>query len=355
MQKTAVIAVIAQKGGVGKTTATVSLATAAAMAGMTTLVIDVDPQASACKWSDRRKQWPYFRGGDFKNLHSMALALQKPEDPLTEYLASHLAPETKALINQYDQSEAPSQALRQAILAELNTAMEDPALYDEKRCAHVKMRKETKDLLKKNPEGEGRVLFNGFLLEDAYPQEFAKRRKVLPDVHVIDAQSARLSKTIEKATEQGFDCIIIDTPPHNAQAALDAAKVADLVMIPTKPQIMDLETIPNTKELLAHAGNPPVFALLTSVPTQGDRHDQAAGFLSARSIAIPVCETTIGHRAAFGDSAAMGLTPLDLDLALHQKAAEEILNVFKYTIQTLKTIKAEGASHEHQTKSRRTG
>ena len=48
------IAIIAQKGGSGKTTLALTLAVAAEQVGRTPVVLDVDPQASSCRWGDRR-------------------------------------------------------------------------------------------------------------------------------------------------------------------------------------------------------------------------------------------------------------------------------------------------------------
>ncbi len=50
------VAVISQKGGAGKTTLTLHLAAAAEAAKLSTVVIDLDPQASSADWKDSRKQ-----------------------------------------------------------------------------------------------------------------------------------------------------------------------------------------------------------------------------------------------------------------------------------------------------------
>jgi chromosome partitioning protein len=52
------IAVVAQKGGAGKTTLAINLAAAAERAGEVALIIDTDPQASACEWASWRKGDP---------------------------------------------------------------------------------------------------------------------------------------------------------------------------------------------------------------------------------------------------------------------------------------------------------
>jgi chromosome partitioning protein len=48
------IAVVSQKGGAGKTTLAINLAAAAQATGAVSLIIDTDPQASACQWASWR-------------------------------------------------------------------------------------------------------------------------------------------------------------------------------------------------------------------------------------------------------------------------------------------------------------
>ena len=49
------VAIISQKGGAGKTTVAIHLAVAAEQHGLRAAVFDLDPQASATSWADRRK------------------------------------------------------------------------------------------------------------------------------------------------------------------------------------------------------------------------------------------------------------------------------------------------------------
>lgn len=51
-----VLGIIAQKGGAGKTTLGIHLAVRAGLAGLKVLVVDLDPQASATAWWQRRQE-----------------------------------------------------------------------------------------------------------------------------------------------------------------------------------------------------------------------------------------------------------------------------------------------------------
>ena len=139
-----VVAIVAQKGGTGKTTLAVSLAVAGGLRGHTVAIVDLDPQASACNWADRRE-------ADF---------------PV-----------------------------------------------------------------------------------------------------VVSAQPARLrARSGVRPKSRAADLLLIDTPPRAEQAALAAAKAADLVLIPCRPAIYDLETVATTVELIRFAGEKPTAVVLNGVP-----------------------------------------------------------------------------------------
>src|SRR2546421_135620 len=52
------LAIVSQKGGSGKTTVAVHLATCAELHGQNTALIDLDPQANALGWKQRRADTP---------------------------------------------------------------------------------------------------------------------------------------------------------------------------------------------------------------------------------------------------------------------------------------------------------
>ena len=72
------IALISQKGGVGKTTLALHLAVGWQQAGQNVAVIDLDPQASAANWGDRREEaLPVVRSAHASRLEQELRAVEE--------------------------------------------------------------------------------------------------------------------------------------------------------------------------------------------------------------------------------------------------------------------------------------
>jgi chromosome partitioning protein len=161
------------------------------------------------------------------------------------------------------------------------------------------------------------------LILDLDPQASASewhdaREAELP--HVESIQPARLSKAISTAQEIGTEVLILDTAPHSEGTALEAARSADLVLVPCQPSIMDLRAMRKTADLLKLV-EVPAFAILNSVPAFGTVADEAAEMIED-GLGLKVSPVRLGDRVAYNRSLITGQTALEFEP--HGKAAREI-------------------------------
>ena len=204
-----IIAVIAEKGGVGKTTIALDLAVTAVQKGHKVAVIDIDPQASASKWTDRRS--------------------------------------------------------------------------------------------------------------NEYPW-------------VVPTHAVRIAAAIDQAKAQGVDFIVIDTPPHSATEATEAARRADVVLLPVEPHVFSLETVTKQADLLKIAGNPLAFYVVNKAPTQGTEANSAIDYLKGQGVSV---SPVILHlRAAHRHAGNLGKIAAEYDPG--GKAAQEALQLYMYTMEVVK-------------------
>src|SRR5215207_11554216 len=115
--------------------------------------------------------------------------------------------------------------------------------------------------------------------------------------HVESIQPARLAKVVEHAREIATGVLILDTAPHAEATAIEAARCADLVLVPCQPSIMDLRAMRKTVDLLKLV-KVPAFAILNSVPPHGTVADEAAEMIET-TLRIPVCPIRLGDRVAY--------------------------------------------------------
>ena len=142
---------------------------------------------------------------------------------------------------------------------------------------------------------------------------------------VVATPVSRLAETLSRAEDSGATLAVIDTAPHTETAALDAASVAEMVLIPCKPALLDLEAIPSTVNVVRIA-NVPARIVFNSVPSRGDRVDQARE--AVKVFDIPCAPCNIGDRVAFVDSYNAGLTVQEYQP--HGKASKEIQDLYAY-------------------------
>ena len=207
------IALIGQKGGGGKTTLALSLAVAAEAAGRPASILDLDPQASARRWGERRRD-----GG-------------------------RAAPQSRAV-----------------------------------------------------PAGG-------------------------------------LAAAIEAARAAGCALCVLDTPGNSGEAAVAAARAAELILVPLRPQVMDLETLDAVRQMLVLAGaQSRAFVVLNGAHPQARQSlaeiaaiVAAAGF---RPAPFYCCQ-----RTAYAWAPTLGLAPQELPRA--GRAAAEIAALYEFTCQHL--------------------
>jgi chromosome partitioning protein len=86
-----IVVLLSQKGGTGKSTIATHLAVCAARQGKAVALFDIDPQASAAKWSDRRAAEgpPVVRAGAAQLPHLVQQARQQGADIILIDTAGH--------------------------------------------------------------------------------------------------------------------------------------------------------------------------------------------------------------------------------------------------------------------------
>jgi len=138
---------------------------------------------------------------------------------------------------------------------------------------------------------------------------------------IVSCQIFMLQKILAKAKEGGADIAIIDTPGKIEHAAVESAKVADLVLIPVRATAFDLNALAELRSLLAIAGDPLSYVVINAAPHQGRRHEDAKavieGMHSLRVAPIHLCQ-----RNAYADATINGLTATEYEPG--GKAAREI-------------------------------
>lgn len=151
------------------------------------------------------------------------------------------------------------------------------------------------------------------LLLDADPQatsyKWSKKRDTdIP--FVLSVQPASIPETLEKYAEA--DICIIDTAGHSSTASIEIAKLADIVLIPTRPTSIDLEAIQESINV-AKLANVPAFVVVNALhhsakSTHSEIQELVSSSFQVKTLDSPVCQ-----RSSYAHCMIEGKSPQEYD------------------------------------------
>ena len=176
------------------------------------------------------------------------------------------------------------------------------------------------------------------LVMDADPQASAcswhkKREEATP--LFVGTGAINIDRALKASSEYGVDLVLIDTPPHTQQVASAAAQNSDLVLIPARPSILDLESIGGTVAIVK-AVRRPALIVLNACPACSPVTQEAREVLAGYE--IPIAPMTIGNRVAFQHALNSGHTASEFDPS--SKAAFELAALWQWISWTINLTEA---------------
>ncbi len=165
------------------------------------------------------------------------------------------------------------------------------------------------------------------LVVDTDPQASAttwwrRRREETPAL--IQSRGELLPGVLNTAEQQQYDLVVIDTAPHDSADASATARLADLVCIPTRPAILDLDAIGVSTALVTGTGTAARIVLNSCPPPTryGEPHIVSEARQALRTYGIAVSDAAISQRAAFSHALIDGRAVTEFER--NGKAAREI-------------------------------
>jgi chromosome partitioning protein len=171
-----------------------------------------------------------------------------------------------------------------------------------------------------------------------------RRRRKLENVAVVSAPQSLIKETIKTAYDNGADFIILDCPGHNDGAATEAARAADITLIPVKPQMFHLETLPAMRDLVRIAGDNPAWVIINELHPAARTQAEQLKNIIADTYPFPVCPVHLSRLDVFANSADAGLSVLEQEP--EGKAAEEIRRVYKFVCQKVEKLESSHVENE---------
>lgn len=151
------------------------------------------------------------------------------------------------------------------------------------------------------------------LLVDCDPQRSAAawwRSRLAEVPELVEADASKLPTVLSAAEDAGVDLVVVDTRPSVESDTGAVAKLADLVLIPTRPAILDLRAIAETVRVVKGVQKPALIVMNATPPPRAGAAEAAIAAEARRALAaydVPVAPVSIASRADLAHALVGGL------------------------------------------------
>jgi chromosome partitioning protein len=149
---------------------------------------------------------------------------------------------------------------------------------------------------------------------------------------------AQMADALDQLRGAGVDICIVDTPPSVHPFLASVMRLADLILLPTRPTTDDLDALPAILDMVEDSGRSFAFVVTQSPPGKSRLYDDAVPLLAQRGRVAP----PLRIRSDFPVAAARGRATTEL--APKGKAAEEVRALWQFVAADLAKSKSKRTS-----------
>ena len=156
------------------------------------------------------------------------------------------------------------------------------------------------------------------------------QQRTNPSPLLIERKPTHLRPVLQSAKDDGYELILIDTPPHEKEASL-VLPFASFVLIPTRPALFDLKAIGVSVDRVRALNQPAAIVLNVCPPPRQGTHTSSLvrearqGLLDYQ---IPVCPVALSQRVSLAHALLDGRTLLEFEP--NGKAAHELTQLWNW-------------------------
>jgi chromosome partitioning protein len=146
---------------------------------------------------------------------------------------------------------------------------------------------------------------------------------------LVETDAGRLAELLREADREGYDLAVVDTPPAVTFDTARVAGLADLVLIPLRPSILDVYAVEGTAAVVRTTRTPAMLVLNACMPPTitGEAPTTTEARAALKDMEVPIAEAALAQRMDY--ARALNSGEAVTEFAPASKASAEITRLWR--------------------------